>query len=126
MEKITIEKSEAVTTEVQIVNQNTDYINKKMRFEVVIYTKTRFVEFEVSKNLEVSNENKFLVFLEKDVPKLNADNEQEVIGEWDMWEILKKTTTLYEGEKIAEESLQRAFGLVQEPFVFILPKEQQQ
>ncbi|PIY15134.1 MAG: hypothetical protein COZ16_05610 [Flavobacteriaceae bacterium CG_4_10_14_3_um_filter_31_253] len=123
MQKIIIEKSESVTTEVQIVNQNTDYINKKMRFEVIIFTKTRFVETQTPKFLEVSNQNKFPIFLEKGKPKMNADNEQEMIGEWDMWEILKKHTTLYEGEKLAEESLKRAFGLIQEPFIFILPKE---
>ncbi|WP_338813663.1 hypothetical protein V9L05_20025 [Bernardetia sp. Wsw4-3y2] len=125
MEKIIIEKTESVTTEVQIVNQNTAYLNKIMRFEVVVHTITRFSDTKISKYLEVSNENQFPVFLEKGKPKMNENNEQEMIGEWDMWQILKNHTLMIDAENILQDSLKRAFGLITEPFVFILPTQEQ-
>lgn len=121
MEEITVIQTPELTIKAHILVQVTNWMEQTMRFEAKVSTTTALGTNVEVKVLEVSNQNQFPVWIDENTPKME-NGEQVMIGEWDMWQVLKYHTLMSDAESEVQRSLQRAFGLLPESFKYIEPQ----
>ena len=118
---VILKQIDDVTIEACVVNVYMNVLANQISVEVLLDTKTPFNPEgqKQSKMLSISNENKIQVYTSSQTPKHDTNGNKVYIGEMDMWLTLMEKYTLKACMELIQQSMQRKFGLIQTPFIYI-------
>ncbi|WP_291726151.1 hypothetical protein [Bernardetia sp.] len=118
---VLLKETEDVKIEACVVDIYMAILSNAIKVDVLLDTKTPFNSegHKEVKTIDISNENKIQVYTSAQTPKHDVDGNKVFIGEMDMWLKLMGQYTLKQCMQLIQQSMQREFGLIQTPFIYI-------